>query len=64
MDDVGPEPDRVAVAAIERDPGERPRLTLERVPIGEERRLPPPGGGADQGQLSWGTGTELEKLAA
>ena len=63
VDEVGPEPDRVVVAAVERDPGERPCLALERVPIGEQRRLPPPGGRADQRQLARRAGTELEKLA-
>ena len=64
MDEVGPEPDRVTVAAVERDPGERSRLALELVPVGEQRRLPPPGGGTDQRQLARRAGAELEKVAA
>ena len=38
-DHVAPEPDRILVGLIERDPGERP--TLDRVPPGQQRRLPP-----------------------
>jgi hypothetical protein len=48
FDDVCPEPHRIVVVAVEREPGEGPCLVVGRMPIGQQCRLAPAGRCADQ----------------
>ena len=55
-DHVAPESDRIVVGGIERDPRERP--PLDRVPLGEQHRLPPARRCAHQRQPAVGAARE------
>jgi hypothetical protein len=51
LDGVRPEPDRIVVPGIDREPGERSRPAVELLPGGEERRLAPPCRRRDESEL-------------
>src|SRR6266511_2304520 len=57
-DQVAPEPDRVVVSRVERDPGERSRLIRGGTPFAEENRLPPTRRRAQKRQLALAPGTK------
>jgi hypothetical protein len=50
--DVPPEPHGIVVTLVQREPGDGPPVDLH--PVGEQRRLPEPGGRADQHELACG----------
>ena len=55
-DQIAPEPDRVVVPRVERDPGKRSRLIRRGTPFAEENRLPPTRRRAQKRQLALAPG--------
>ena len=58
LDDIGPEPHRVVVAVVQRQPGDPPGAVVGPPPLGQQGRLARPGRGVDQAQPPLGPGLQ------